>query len=222
LHAPDALRAETTTKAASNGGLCCWINNHLLPLWLQVVSLTHLKGDTVTKTLARKLLLAILMISSTVFSLASKSRKDVPEAPMPAAIANAKKVFITNGGGSNLAFDEFYSDIKTWNRFELVGSPSAADVIFELRYVVEDKGTHVWSSTNSYTGATQVYSNRIVDPQLSINFYDAKTKDLLWSVTDHRRLAKLEKNREKETINSADRLVQNIRDRIGVAPALQQ
>lgn len=175
-----------------------------------------------TKTIGPKLLLLTLIISSTAFSSASKSRKDVPEAPMPAAITNAKKIFLTNAGGSNLAFDEFYSDVKTWNRFELVGSPSAADVIFELRYVVEDKGTHVWSSTNTYTGATQVYSNRIVDPQLSVNFYDAKTKDLLWSVTDHRRLARLEKNREKETINSADRLVQNIRDRIGVASALQQ
>jgi hypothetical protein len=184
--------------------------------------LAEIKGDTVTKILVQLLLLSTFLVALTTFGAASKSRKDVPEAPMPSAIANARKVFITNGGGSNLAFDEFYSDVKTWNRFELVGSPSAADIIFELRYFVEDKGTRVWSSTNTYTGATQVYSNRVTDPQLSINFYDAKTKDLLWSVTDHRRLARREKNREKETINSADRLVQNIRDRIGIATADSQ
>jgi hypothetical protein len=162
----------------------------------------------------------VVMMSLTLVqsALASKRRKDVPEAPMPSSIANAKRIFITNGGGSNLAFDEFYSDMKTWNKFEIVGSPAAAEIIVELRYVIEDKGTHVWSSTNTYTGQTQVYSRQMIDPQLSINFYDAKTKDLLWSVTDHRRLARLEKNREKETIISADRLVQNIKDRIALAP----
>lgn len=47
-----------------------------------------------------------------------------------------------------------------------------------------------------------------------MNVYSAKTKDLLWSVTDHRRLARLEKNRDKETINSADRLVAGLRQRM--------
>ena len=77
--------------------------------------------------------------------LASK-KKAVPPAPMPAAIADAKKAFVTNAGGSQLAFDEFYSQVKQWGRFQLVGSPEGADIILELRYFVEDKGTRVSSS----------------------------------------------------------------------------
>lgn len=165
------------------------------------------------KLLPSSLLLAFLLTSLLGHGL-DKHRKDVPEAPMPASVVSAKKIFLTNGGGSALAFDEFYSKMKDWGRFELVGSPSTADIVVELRYFVEDDGTKVSSYTNTYTGQTQVVSHRVVDPQLSVNIYDAKTKDLLWSVTDHRRLAKLEKNREKETINSADRLVDGIKERI--------
>jgi hypothetical protein len=104
--------------------------------------------------------------------------------------------------------------LKHWGRFSIAGSPSDADIVIELRYVVEDAGTKVWSSTNTYTGETQVHSHKVVDPQLSINIYESKSKDVLWSVTDHRRLAIREKNREKETINSADRLVDELKNRI--------
>ena len=115
---------------------------------------------------------------------------------------------MTNGGGNQLAFDEFYSQVKTWGRYQLVrvAFGNAQRRIIELKYFVTDQGTHVWSSTNTYTGQTQVHSAEMTDPQLQVSIYDAKTKDLLWSVTDHRRLARLEKNREKESVNSADRL----------------
>jgi hypothetical protein len=43
--------------------------------------------------------------------------------------------------------------------------------------------------------------------------YDAKTKNSLWETIDHRRLARREKNREKETINSAQRLVDELKTR---------
>jgi hypothetical protein len=171
------------------------------------------RGTIVRRTFWIVLLIAFLLSPAGIYA-SDKHRKDVPEAPLPASVIAAKKIFLTNGGGSPLAFDEFYSQMKAWGRFEIVGSPSAADVVIELRYFVEDDGTRVSSLTNSYTGQTQIVSRRVVDPQLSVNIYDARTKDLLWSVTDHRRLAKREKNREKETINSADRLVDGMKERI--------
>ena len=147
-----------------------------------------------------------------------KNRKDVPPAPLPEAIARAKSAFLTNGGGSDLAYDEFFAQMRKWGRFQVAPSPSEAELIIQLRYFVEDKGTRVWSSTNTYTGETRVHSRQVTDPQLEIDVYDAKTKDLLWSVTDHRRLAVREKNREKETINSADRLVLELQERIEPPP----
>lgn len=157
--------------------------------------------------------LCILLIC--VLPAEAKRRKDVAVAPLPAVIANAKTVFLTNGGGNNLAYDAFYSDIKQWGRYEIVGSPDVADLVIEIAYKVEQDGTHVWSSTNTYTGATQVYSRRLVDPQLALTIYDAKTKQPVWSEVDHRRLARLEKNREKETILSADRLADDLKQRVG-------
>lgn len=154
--------------------------------------------------------LCLALISLT---LLARNKKEVPPAPLPSSITNAKRVFLANGGGSELAYDAFYAEMKKWGRYEIVGSPDDADLIIEMAYRVEQGGTHVWSATNTYTGATQVYSRQIVDPQLILTIYDAKSKMSLWSTTDHRRLARLEKNREKETINSADRLVGDLEAR---------
>jgi hypothetical protein len=151
------------------------------------------------------------------FGLA-KDKKKVPLAPLPACIAAAKKVFLSNGGGSNLAFDAFYAAMKDWGRYEIVGSPDESDLIVELAYKVEQEGTRVWSTHNTYTGATQVHSAQIVDPQVMLTIYDGKTRTQLWAETDHRRLARLEKNREKETVISAQRLVDDLKTRIIIKP----
>ena len=149
------------------------------------------------------------------FGLA-KDKKSVPMAPLPAVIASAKKIFLSNGGGSNLAFDAFYSSMKEWGRYEIVGSPDGADLIVELAYRVEQGGTRVWSTTNTYNNTTQVHSAQIVDPQLVLTIYDGKTRTQLWSETDHRRLARRQSNREKETVNSAQRLVADLKTRVGL------
>ncbi|MGB6483344.1 MAG: hypothetical protein WBE86_07650 [Candidatus Acidiferrales bacterium] len=148
--------------------------------------------------------------------LAAGKHKKVPVAPLPTIVVNAKKIFLSNGGGSNLAYDAFYSGMKEWGKYEIVGSPEEADLIVELSYRVEDEGTRVWSSTNTYNNTTQVHSARVVDPQVILTIYDAKTKQSIWSETDHRRLARLEKNREKETVNSAERLVEDLKTRVAV------
>jgi hypothetical protein len=145
----------------------------------------------------------------------SKDKKNVPLAPLPAVISSARRIFLSNGGGSNLAFDAFYSAMKEWGKYEIVGSPEEADLIVELAFRVEQGGTRVWSSHNTYTNTTQVHSAQIVDPQL-VSIYDGKTKTQLWSETDHRRLARMQKNRDKETINSAQRLVDDLRTRVNL------
>ena len=161
-------------------------------------------------------LIAIALLVSTCPTLIAKSKKDIPPAPLPAIVANARKAFLTNGGGSDLAYDAFYAKMKEWGKYQIVGSPEEADLIIELAYRVEHDGTRVWSSTNTYNGTTQVHSAQIVDPQLLLTIYDAKSKNSLWSTIDHRRLARREKNREKEIINSAERLVEELRERSDV------
>ena len=156
----------------------------------------------------------VLLLLCTCLCLSAKSRKDVPPAPLPSVVRDAKRVFLTDGGGSDLAYDAFYSEMKQWGKYEIVGSPAEADIIIELAYRIEQGGTRVWSSTNTYNRTTQVHSAQITDPQLVLTIYDAKSKDSLWSAVDHRRLARRQKNREKETINSAQRLVEDLKLRV--------
>ena len=181
------------------------------------------KGESMRKL---ALMLAFL---SLIPVLHAKTRKDVPPAPLPEAIVTAHKVFLSNGGGSDLAYDSFYSEMKKWGKYQIVGSPNDAELIVELSYQVEDRGTRVWSSVNTYNNSTQVHSRQIIDPKLILTVYDARTKNSLWSTVDHRRLARMEKNQEKEMINSAERLVEELRsrsgtpnDRPGAPPLIQQ
>jgi hypothetical protein len=163
-------------------------------------------------------IVACTMACLAVPSALPKNRKDVPVAPLPAVIATAKKMFLSNGGGSNLAYDAFYSSMKEWGKYQIVGTPDEADLIVELGYRVEHGGTRVWSTTNTYDGSTHVHSAQIVDPQVTLTIFDAKTKTQLWAETDHRRLARREKNREKETVNSAERLVADLKMRVSAQP----
>jgi hypothetical protein len=157
-----------------------------------------------------------LCLLMSIYAVAGKSRKDIPPAPMPSVVVNATKVFLPNGGGSDLGYDAFYSEMKTWGRYEIVGSPDDADLIVEIAYHVEHDGTRVWSTNNTYNGTTQVHSTQIIDPQLVLTIYDAKTKNSLWETVDHRRLARREENREEETINSAERLVDEFKMRVSL------
>src|SRR5437870_5050988 len=127
-------------------------------------------------TRALPLLLTTCLAILPQQGLAAKSRKDVPLAPLPAKVLAAKKVFLANGGGSDLAYDALYAAVKEWSRFQIVDASSNADVIIEIRYVTEDHGTRVWSTTNASTGATNVHSRQIVDPQLVLTIFDPRFK----------------------------------------------
>jgi hypothetical protein len=145
--------------------------------------------------------------------LCQAKTKVVPPAPLPEQVTHAKTVFLVNAGGSNLAFDEFYQDMKAWGKFQIVGNQNDADLIIELRYWTEHNGESTVPVYNSYTKQTTYYSSEDVDPQLQVAIYDAKTKATLWSGIDHRKLAWGSHNRDKEISKSADRLVEDIKAR---------
>jgi hypothetical protein len=165
----------------------------------------------------RRLSIVIILVAILLpCSSEAKDKKSVPVAPLPTIVVYAKKIFLANGGGSNLAYDAFYSAMKEWGKYQIVGSPEEADLIVELAYRVDKGGTRVWSTTNTYNNTTQVRSSEIIDPQVILTIYDAKSKNSLWSETDHRRLARREKNREKEFVNSAQRLVNDLKTRVSI------
>jgi hypothetical protein len=107
-----------------------------------------------------------------------------PPAPVPSQILAAKKVFISNGGEDTwlnydpkhdptLTYNEFYADMKSWGKYEVVSSPAGADVVFEihlvsqehssrLRLLILDPQTHIalWTLNQFANGANRDATTR--------------------------------------------------------------
>jgi hypothetical protein len=79
----------------------------------------------------------------------AQAPKETAPAPLPAQIISAKKVFIANAGqesnpnagifgkysgGINRAYNQFYSALKNWGRYELVSNPADCDLVLEIRF----------------------------------------------------------------------------------------
>jgi hypothetical protein len=75
-------------------------------------------------------------------------------------------------GGPDRFYNQFYSAMKNWGRYELADSPVDADVVSEVRYTspIVDK---------------QVPGELVYDPQLTVTILDPKTRVALWSLTEH-------------------------------------
>lgn len=107
---------------------------------------------TLTKRAALFLILSVSI--PTIPMLMAEEPPAAPAAPIPAQIIAAKKVFISNGGedywldfdpkhNPTLTYDEFYADMKSWGKYELVSSPADADVVFEIRLALLDRSFRV-------------------------------------------------------------------------------
>ena len=110
--------------------------------------------------------------------------KDSPpaSAPVPAQVLAARKVFISNAATDGIAFtavkragdvnqpyDRLYAALKSWPRVELVGAPSEADLIFEIRFTAQ----------MSSCGKADLYQ-----PLLTLTILDSKTHFILWTIAE--------------------------------------
>ncbi len=144
------------------------------------------------KALAFCLSLALLGLIQTV---SAQQPKETAPAPVPAQIAAAQKVFISNAGGASLQtvidetvfnggpdrpYNEFYAAIKNWGRYEVVSSPAEADLVFEISWALTDTGLRL-----------------PVLGQLRLVIIDPKTHITLWNLTEYVRGALLLGNRDK-------------------------
>jgi len=125
--------------------------------------------------------LALLAVLTVVPALSGQEPK-ISSAPVPAEIASARKVFVSNAGADlvaqsvfkragqpDQAYNHFYSAMQAWGRYELVSSPADADLVFEIRF----------SAPMYYNGTLAIY-----DPQFGLNIVDAKTHFLLWNLAE--------------------------------------
>jgi hypothetical protein len=106
----------------------------------------------------------------------------VAPAPLPSAIQTAKRVFLGNAGvdgmsitafrrsgDMNQPYNWFFVAMKNWGRYELVGSPTDADLVFEISFAAPLVGADKLST---------------FAPYLRLEILDAKTHFLLWTIVE--------------------------------------
>ena len=145
--------------------------------------------------------------------------KNAAPAPLPSQIVNGRRVFIANAapevaflynGGPNRFYNQFYAAMKSWGRYELVGSPAQADLVFEI------------SSSNPFIGE-QIYAQpaarrALTDPQLRLTIIDPATRITLWAFIEHVEPALLQGNRDKNFDLAFASLVNDVRNVAGAPP----
>jgi len=188
---------------------------------------TFLPFDT-QRTLALYLILrcvALLFgsqLNSAALAKGKLTWKDIPEAPLPTMVSNAKRVFLLNGqttaegltkNGNALAFDTLYADMKNWGKYELVDSPKDADIVIELQYRPYSAGSRSFGIYNPSSNTVNTRTLTIPAADFALVLYEAKSKEQLWTVTDACGVARRVKNQQKEVIKSIGRLVGGLQAR---------
>jgi hypothetical protein len=138
-------------------------------------------------------------------------------APVPTQIGAAKRVFVSNMGGEcqnfkspglnfgmgqplrhgqvsatvPTAYEGLYWALKDWGRFDLVLTPSDADLIFQIRVICPSiKEGH---------------------PVLELQILDPKTGIALWGFSENADPADLQKNRDTNFERALARLTQDVK-----------
>ena len=149
------------------------------------------------------LLFALCFLLSFSFAGAARAQ-GAPSAPVPAQLVTAGKIFISNAGGDIdpntkqlgdfvglpvRPYNDFYAAMKPWGRYQIVSSPSDADLVFEISFSVSFIGGG---------GADAKFHLVILDP---------KTHVTLWAFTEYIESAILAGNREKHFELGMDSIV---------------
>lgn len=119
-------------------------------------------------------------------------------APVPSAIMNAKKIFISNAGGDsglfpspfsgdpNRAYNQFYAGLLATGNYELVSDPSKADLVLELQL----------TAPNGPSRGSKVNGASDPVPMLRLVVYDRPTHYVLWAFTQSIEVAFLQKTHD--------------------------
>jgi hypothetical protein len=160
--------------------------------------------------------LTIVILGLVPILGAQKSKGAMP-APVPAQIGAAHKAFISNAGGESFEavidetvfnggpdrpYNEFYSAMESWGRYELVSAPADAELVFEISWVLTDTGLRL-----------------PVLGQLRLVVIDPNTHVTLWNFTEYVRGAILQGNRDKNFDQAMNTIMSRMKKLIGPAAA---
>lgn len=136
---------------------------------------------SITELLIRKratlcLLCTIGLLSISVFG--TQEPKDLRTVgPLPAPIVTAHKIFVSNApgdalpasfGGPARPYHDFYAAMQSWGHYQLVSSPTDADLILEISFSHPIVGVNVMSSSGGGSASAMLLKLVIVDPKTNI------------------------------------------------------
>jgi hypothetical protein len=119
--------------------------------------------------------------------------------PVPLAILNAKKIFVSNAGADSGLFpspfsgdpdrgyNQLYAGLKAFGQFELVTDPSDADLVLEIQL----------TAPNGPTNGSKVNGASDPVPMLRMVVYDRRTHFILWTFTHSIEVAFLQKTHDR-------------------------
>jgi hypothetical protein len=151
------------------------------------------------------------------FARGQKPAEILP-APLPAQIYTSKKVFISNAGGDSnylysggpeRLYNQFYSALQSWGRYQLVASPGESELVLALSFSNPFTG----DNSQSGNGFTRPVAGRSVsDPQFRLTIIDPGTRVTLWTFTEHVQVAQLQGNRDKNFDQALATLVNDLKN----------
>jgi hypothetical protein len=141
-----------------------------------------------------------LLAGGAVSAQQAMSQQPMPPgaAPVPPLLLNAKKIFIANAGADSglfphpfsgdpdRAYNEFYADVESWGRYQVVAAPGQADLVFELQLTAPNGPTNA----NKQNGASDPL------PMFRLVIYDRPTHYVLWALTESIAPAALQKTHD--------------------------
>src|ERR1700722_19358558 len=153
-----------------------------------------------------------LLLASTPLTGAQQASITAPS-PIPPQITSAHTIFIANGGGTNYfnaftggadrGYSQLFTTVQQWNRYQIVDSPSQADLIFEIHAVAPLVRVAGDDGSVGY------------NPQLILRILDPKTNALLWTTTSNVKAAGSQSSRDKGFDESVVVLVDRVRQLTG-------
>lgn len=162
--------------------------------------------------------LAVLFLPN----LKAIGQRDSPAAiaPVPSALYNAKKVFVSNAGADSGLFphpfsgdpdrgyNEFYADVQGLKRFERVTDPADADLVLELKLNAPSGP----ANADKQKGASDPL------PMFRLVVWDRKTHFVLWALTESVDPATLQKTHDHNFDVAIAALAQEFRNITTPAP----
>lgn len=134
-------------------------------------------------------------------------------APVPPALLRAKSVFISNAGADSglfphpftgdpdRAYNEFYADVQSLGRFNLVDNPANADLVLELQL----------SAPSGPANADKTKGASDPLPMFRLVIWDRRTHYALWALTESVDQANFQKSHDRNFDDAITALAQGLK-----------